>query len=112
MVGGVEKKPIKKSVIGPTVAPPRYFQLALLFITGNPGPFQARPLLLQLLQLSLPLSPSIFLVMAFFFNRGRSRQPADVARSTKESLLRVQEAPNTPKVPPLESLVMHTSSLT
>ncbi|CAI7626235.1 unnamed protein product [Penicillium pancosmium] len=35
--------------------------------------------------------------MAFFFNRGRSRQPAEVVRSTKELLLRVQEAPNTPK---------------
>ncbi|KAJ5594774.1 uncharacterized protein N7459_000982 [Penicillium hispanicum] len=32
--------------------------------------------------------------MAFFFNRGRSRQPADVVRSTKELLLRVQEAPS------------------
>ncbi|KAJ5211662.1 uncharacterized protein N7498_003308 [Penicillium cinerascens] len=35
--------------------------------------------------------------MAFFFNRGRSRQPADVVRSTKELLLRLQESPNTPK---------------
>ncbi|KAJ5761003.1 hypothetical protein N7520_008159 [Penicillium odoratum] len=42
--------------------------------------------------------------MAFFFNRGRSRQPADVARSTKELLLRVQETPNLPKVwPPMPS---------
>lgn len=36
--------------------------------------------------------------MAFFFNRGRSRQPADVARSTKELLIRIQESPNVPKV--------------
>ncbi|KAJ5174449.1 uncharacterized protein N7482_000326 [Penicillium canariense] len=35
--------------------------------------------------------------MAFFFNRGRSRQPADVARSTKELLLRLQEGPSNPK---------------
>ncbi|KAJ5390228.1 uncharacterized protein N7496_001296 [Penicillium cataractarum] len=35
--------------------------------------------------------------MAFFFNRGRSRQPADVVRSTKELLLRVQESPSNPK---------------
>jgi calcium binding protein 39 len=36
--------------------------------------------------------------MAFFFNRGRSRQPADVVRATKELLLRVQEEPSNPKV--------------
>ncbi|KAJ5674078.1 hypothetical protein N7462_009517 [Penicillium macrosclerotiorum] len=35
--------------------------------------------------------------MAFFFNRGRSRQPADVVRSTKELLMRVQETPSNPK---------------
>ncbi|EPS29896.1 hypothetical protein PDE_04846 [Penicillium oxalicum 114-2] len=35
--------------------------------------------------------------MSFFFNRGRSRQPADVVRSTKELLLRIQEAPSNPK---------------
>ena len=41
-----------------------------------------------------PLLPA----MSFFFNRGRSRQPADVVRSTKELLLRIQEAPSNPKV--------------
>ncbi|KAJ5104138.1 hypothetical protein N7532_004667 [Penicillium argentinense] len=35
--------------------------------------------------------------MAFFFNRGRSRSPADVVRSTKDLLLRAQETPSTPK---------------
>ncbi|KAJ5887921.1 hypothetical protein N7495_007962 [Penicillium taxi] len=35
--------------------------------------------------------------MAFFFNRGRSRQPADVAHATKELLLRIQETPSSPK---------------
>ncbi|KAK5800089.1 hypothetical protein VI817_002301 [Penicillium citrinum] len=33
--------------------------------------------------------------MAFFFNRGRSRQPAEVVRSTKELLLRVEASSNT-----------------
>ncbi|KAK4914141.1 Hym1p [Elasticomyces elasticus] len=35
--------------------------------------------------------------MAFFFNRGRSRQPADIVRSTKELLLRIHDSQNAPK---------------
>ena len=36
--------------------------------------------------------------MAFLFNRGRSRQPMEVVRTIKDALLRLREAPNTPKV--------------
>ncbi|EKV05899.1 Conidiophore development protein hymA [Penicillium digitatum PHI26] len=36
--------------------------------------------------------------MAFFFNRGRSRQPADIVRTTKELLLRIHDSQNVPKV--------------
>ncbi|BCR93663.1 Mo25 family protein [Aspergillus luchuensis] len=36
--------------------------------------------------------------MAFFFNRGRSRQPSDIARSIKELLVRLRESPTTAKV--------------
>ncbi|KAJ5239707.1 hypothetical protein N7468_004326 [Penicillium chermesinum] len=32
--------------------------------------------------------------MAFLFGRGRSRQPADIARATKELLLRIHETPS------------------
>ncbi|KAF9252232.1 hypothetical protein DTO006G1_2980 [Penicillium roqueforti] len=35
--------------------------------------------------------------MAFFFNRGRSRQPADIVRTTKELLLRIHDSQNAPK---------------
>ncbi|KAJ5135151.1 uncharacterized protein N7515_004429 [Penicillium bovifimosum] len=35
--------------------------------------------------------------MAFFFNRGRSRQPAEVVRSTKDLLLRIHDSQNAPK---------------
>lgn len=84
--------------------------LGLLFITAALD----RSRLTSLASPASPASPPSlsFSVMAFFFNRGRSRQPADVVRSTKDLLLRVQEAPNTPKVPSRESLGMHTSSLT
>ncbi|OJK05054.1 hypothetical protein ASPACDRAFT_20267 [Aspergillus aculeatus ATCC 16872] len=36
--------------------------------------------------------------MAFFFNRGRSRQPSDLVRTIKDSLARVREDPSTAKV--------------
>ncbi|KAL4879696.1 conidiophore development protein hymA [Aspergillus karnatakaensis] len=36
--------------------------------------------------------------MAFFFNRGRSRQPSDVVRSIKDSLLRLREPSTAAKV--------------
>ncbi|PYH89465.1 Mo25-like protein [Aspergillus ellipticus CBS 707.79] len=36
--------------------------------------------------------------MAFFFNRGRSRQPSDIARSIKDLLVRLRESPTTAKV--------------
>ncbi|KAI9928935.1 hypothetical protein AWENTII_001402 [Aspergillus wentii] len=36
--------------------------------------------------------------MAFFFNRGRSRQPSDVVKSIKELLARLRESPSTAKV--------------
>ncbi|KAL2834967.1 conidiophore development protein hymA [Aspergillus cavernicola] len=36
--------------------------------------------------------------MAFFFNRGRSRQPSDVVRSIKESLTRLRDPSTTAKV--------------
>ncbi|KAJ5095332.1 hypothetical protein NUU61_004688 [Penicillium alfredii] len=36
--------------------------------------------------------------MAFLFNRGRSRSPAEIVRSSKELLSRIHESPNTPKV--------------
>ncbi|CAP92068.1 hypothetical protein E8E15_007663 [Penicillium rubens] len=35
--------------------------------------------------------------MAFFFNRGRSRQPADIVRTTKELLSRIHDSQNAPK---------------
>ncbi|CAG7918412.1 unnamed protein product [Penicillium olsonii] len=35
--------------------------------------------------------------MAFFFNRGRSRQPAEIVRSTKELLSRIKDSQNGPK---------------
>ncbi|RAH64178.1 Mo25 family protein [Aspergillus aculeatinus CBS 121060] len=35
--------------------------------------------------------------MAFFFNRGRSRQPSDLVRTIKDSLARVREDPSTAK---------------
>ncbi|KAL2863633.1 Mo25 family protein [Aspergillus lucknowensis] len=35
--------------------------------------------------------------MAFFFNRGRSRQPSDVVRSIKDLLLRLRDSPATTK---------------
>ncbi|GAD95275.1 conidiophore development protein hymA [Paecilomyces variotii No. 5] len=36
--------------------------------------------------------------MAFFFNRGRTRQPSDVARTVKELLAKVEESPGIAKV--------------
>ncbi|CAL5870357.1 uncharacterized protein PFLUO_LOCUS4593 [Penicillium psychrofluorescens] len=36
--------------------------------------------------------------MSFFFGRGRSRQPADIVRATKDLLLHIQDSPNAPKV--------------
>ncbi|KAL1873767.1 Hym1p [Paecilomyces lecythidis] len=36
--------------------------------------------------------------MAFFFNRGRTRQPSDVARTVKELLTKVEETPGIAKV--------------
>ncbi|RAL09560.1 Mo25 family protein [Aspergillus homomorphus CBS 101889] len=35
--------------------------------------------------------------MAFFFNRGRSRQPSDLVRSIKDTLMRLREDPGTAK---------------
>ncbi|KAJ5601682.1 hypothetical protein N7510_011216 [Penicillium lagena] len=36
--------------------------------------------------------------MSFFFGRGRSRQPADIVRATKDLLLHLRDSPNAPKV--------------
>ncbi|KAJ9295605.1 hypothetical protein DTO271G3_6061 [Paecilomyces variotii] len=36
--------------------------------------------------------------MAFFFNRGRTRQPSDVARTVKDLLARIEETPGVAKV--------------
>ncbi|KAJ9196944.1 hypothetical protein DTO166G4_2111 [Paecilomyces variotii] len=36
--------------------------------------------------------------MAFFFNRGRTRQPSDVARTVKDLLARIEETPGIAKV--------------